>query len=88
LIGVIKPIYVALIAALPTEICDLALDGYVGDTIKGLPTDASLFAQSISFVTGVMHCPWSLLLRWTHSVSDSPAFLLLAAICIAYHRLP
>lgn len=58
IVGMLRPIKIALFAALPTEVLAGVLDGVAGDSIKGLPSSATLLDRFISCGWGIMH--WQL----------------------------
>jgi hypothetical protein len=54
----VRPIKIALLAALLAEALTDALDGIAGETIKGIPSNASSLDKIISCGWGIMH--WQL----------------------------
>jgi hypothetical protein len=58
MVGVRKPIKIALIAALPLEFASVLV---AGSNIKGLPSDAGILERFLYYGVGFMHWPGLLL---------------------------
>lgn len=81
MVGMRKPIRIALIAALPLEFVCLLM---AGANIKGLPPDASALERFLFDVMCVMHWPAKILepLFKLAGVSQHPFWILIALIFV------
>jgi hypothetical protein len=79
MVGVRKPVKIALIAALPLEFASL---GFLAGNFKGLPSDAGILERILYYGVGFIHWPGRLLGALFKIIYGDSVFVLVVQIFV------